>query len=132
VSGPSQFDLIFPQRETVRHLPTWLPGASSLLTAKSWRRIVSKAVWAPYAQSKHSFVRSFPVFVPLHALEILYKEAGSVLLPNTCSTALETIGKNLSADQEEKVVWAVGTMTAGGLETVRRSPSCRKNLSNAQ
>jgi hypothetical protein len=69
--------------------------------------------------------------MPLHALEILYKEAGSVLLPNTCSTALETIGENLSADQEEKVVWAVGTMTAGGLETVRRSPSCRKNLSNA-
>ncbi|KAJ7890886.1 putative monooxygenase [Mycena olivaceomarginata] len=83
----------------LRHLPTWLPGTSSLLTAKSWRRIVSKAVWAPYAQSKHSF------------------EAGSVLLPNTCSTALETIGENLSADQEEKVVWAVGTMTAGGLET---------------
>ncbi|KAF7375801.1 putative monooxygenase [Mycena sanguinolenta] len=85
---------------TVKYLPPWLPGTKFLAKAKGWRDIVRKAVWAPYAKSKHSL------------------ESGGALLPNTCATALAAIGDGLSPDLEEQLVWAAGTMTAGGLETL--------------
>ncbi|KAJ6557525.1 putative monooxygenase [Mycena capillaripes] len=84
----------------LKYLPAWIPGSGFLHKAKGWREIVRKAVWAPYANSK------------------CLLESGSVLLPNTCATALETIGGSLSPNLEEQVVWAAGTMTAGGLETL--------------
>ncbi|KAJ6448206.1 cytochrome P450 [Mycena sanguinolenta] len=70
----------------LKYLPMWLPGTGFLTKAKSWRDIVSKAVWAPYAKSKHSL------------------EAGNVLLPNTCATALAAIDGRLSLDLEEQLV----------------------------
>ncbi|KAF7326787.1 putative monooxygenase [Mycena sanguinolenta] len=84
----------------LKYLPPWLPGTKFLAKAKGWRDIVRKAVWAPYAKSKHSL------------------ESGGALLPNTCATALAAIGDGLSPDLEEQLVWAAGTMTAGGLETL--------------
>ncbi|KAF7354179.1 putative monooxygenase [Mycena venus] len=83
----------------LKHLPTWLPGNGSLATAKRWRDVTWKAVWAPYAWSKRSF------------------ESGTVALPNTCAMALDIMDGELPAELEEQLVWATGTMTAGGLET---------------
>ncbi|KAF7372719.1 putative monooxygenase [Mycena sanguinolenta] len=84
----------------LKYFPRWLPGTGFLAKAKAWKDIVNKAVWAPYTRSKHCM------------------ESGSVLLPNTCATALAAISERLSPDVEEQLAWAAGTMTAGGLETL--------------
>ncbi|KAF7362896.1 putative monooxygenase [Mycena venus] len=83
----------------LKRLPSWLPGTGSLALARLWRQLVFKAVWAPYTWSKRSF------------------DAGTVLLPNTCATALENMNESRSADREDQLVWAAGTMTVAGHET---------------
>ncbi|KAJ7753262.1 putative monooxygenase [Mycena metata] len=83
----------------LKYLPAWLPGTDFLATAKSWREIIHKAAWDPYLGSKRAY------------------EAGSVLLPNTCATALEEADGKLPRNLEEQVAWAAWTMTAGGMHT---------------
>ncbi|KAJ6471942.1 putative monooxygenase [Mycena sanguinolenta] len=83
----------------LKYLPSWLPGAGFLTLAQSWSEIVHKAAWDTYLCSKDSY------------------ESGSVLLPNTCSTALEAVNGTPPRDLEEQVVWAACTMMAGGMDT---------------
>ncbi|KAJ7499369.1 cytochrome P450 [Mycena latifolia] len=83
----------------LKYLPTWFPGAGFLTTAKSWREIVHKAAWEPYLWSKRSW------------------EAGTVLMPNTCATALEDVNGKPSNDLEEQLAWAACMMLEGGTDT---------------
>ncbi|KAJ7779891.1 putative monooxygenase [Mycena metata] len=83
----------------LKDLPAWLPGMGFLTTAKGWREIVYKSAWDPYHWSKRSF------------------ELGTVLLPNTCATALQEKQGKLPADLAEEVAWAACTMHAGGIHT---------------
>jgi hypothetical protein len=46
------------------------------------------------------------------------QESGTVLLPNVCSTALEDLDRKPSAEEEERLRWAVGTVMGGGMDTV--------------
>ncbi|KAJ7033902.1 putative monooxygenase [Mycena alexandri] len=83
----------------LKDLPTWFPGVGFIATAKGWRDIVYKSAWDPYLWSKRSF------------------ELGTVLLPNTCATALQEKQAKIPADLEEEVAWAACTMHAGGIHT---------------
>ncbi|KAJ7672849.1 putative monooxygenase [Mycena rosella] len=83
----------------LKYVPTWLPGAGFLTTAKDWRAIVHKAAWDPYLWSKRSL------------------QAGTVLLPNTCATALEDVNGQPSKELEEQLVWAACMMMEGGMDT---------------
>ncbi|KAJ7122883.1 putative monooxygenase [Mycena epipterygia] len=83
----------------LKHLPAWLPGTGFLTTARAWREIVHKAAWDPYLWSKRSF------------------EAGTVLLPNTCATALEAVDGKPSEELEEQLAWAACMMMEGGMDT---------------
>ncbi|KAJ6567314.1 putative monooxygenase [Mycena vulgaris] len=83
----------------LKYLPTWFPGTGFLTTAKHWRTVVHKAAWDPYLWSKHSF------------------EAGTVLLPNTCATALEAVNGKPSNELEEHLAWAACMMMEGGMDT---------------
>ncbi|KAJ7130793.1 putative monooxygenase [Mycena crocata] len=83
----------------LQHLPKWTPGAGFLRTAEKWRKIVSDTTWEPYLWSKENF------------------ETGKVLLPNMCSTALEDADRNLTTEQDDRLVWAASAVMGGGLDT---------------
>ncbi|KAJ7910247.1 putative monooxygenase [Mycena leptocephala] len=83
----------------LQYLPKWMPGAGFLTTASTWREIVRDATWEPYLWSKKNL------------------ESGTVLLPNICSTALEDLDRKPSAEEEERLRWAIGTVMGGGMDT---------------
>ncbi|KAF7371293.1 putative monooxygenase [Mycena sanguinolenta] len=102
-SGVWLVDLI-PARNEISSIMA-SPEPALLLRLRTGERSSTKQLWDPYIWSKHLY------------------ESGSVLLPNTCSTALEAVNGTLPRDLEEQVVWATCTMMAGGMDTVCRFPS---------
>ncbi|KAJ6515578.1 putative monooxygenase [Mycena sanguinolenta] len=83
----------------LKYFPAWLPGMRFLATAKAWREIVHKAAWEPYLWSKRAL------------------ESGSVLMPNTCATALESVDGKPSPAMEEQCMLAAFMMLEGGTDT---------------
>ncbi|KAJ7684152.1 putative monooxygenase [Mycena polygramma] len=80
----------------LQYLPKWMPGAGFLTTAANYRKIVFDTTYEPYLWSKKNLA------------------AGTINLPNMCSTVLE---QNPSAEGEDPLVWAASSVMGGGLDT---------------
>ncbi|KAJ6477549.1 cytochrome P450 [Mycena sanguinolenta] len=83
----------------LRYIPSWLPGSEFLQIAKEWREIVMNSVWDPYLWCKKNLA------------------TGAVLLPNFCAPHLTADDREMSEEQEERLVWAAGSLLGGGLDT---------------
>ncbi|KAJ6479921.1 cytochrome P450, partial [Mycena vitilis] len=81
----------------VQHLPKWMPGAGFLTTAANFRKIVFDTTYEPYLWSKKNLA------------------AGTINLPNMCSTVLEQ--NPFTERPEEPLVWAASSVMGGGLDT---------------
>lgn len=105
-------------------MPSWMPGAGFLKTAKKWRKIVWDASWDPYNWCKNGLVRAV-LYIQLaytHNYADLSgsQETGETLMPNLCGSAIQSAADGkLSKEDEEQLVWAASAIMGGGLDTVR-------------
>ncbi|KAJ7154753.1 putative monooxygenase [Mycena filopes] len=83
----------------LRFLPTWMPGAGFLRTAKKWRKIVMDTSWQPYLWTKNNL------------------SSGKVLVPNMCATVLEEVDGNPSTKAEEILAYSASAVMGGGMDT---------------
>ncbi|EMD35670.1 hypothetical protein CERSUDRAFT_85632 [Gelatoporia subvermispora B] len=84
----------------MKNMPSWMPGAGFLKTAKKWRKIVWDASWDPYNWCKNGL------------------ETGETLMPNLCGSAIQSAADGkLSKEDEEQLVWAASAIMGGGLDT---------------
>ncbi|OCH86702.1 putative monooxygenase [Obba rivulosa] len=83
----------------LKNMPSWMPGAGFLETAKKWRKIVWDASWDPYNWCKNNL------------------DTGETLMPNLCGTTIQSAEGKLSKEDEEQLVWAASAIMGGGLDT---------------
>ncbi|KAJ6477534.1 putative monooxygenase [Mycena sanguinolenta] len=93
------YSLLFVDMQLVRCIPSWFPGSEFLQIAKEWRKIVMSGVWDPYLWCKKNLA------------------TGTVLVPNFCASHFAPEDGEMSEEQEERLVWAAGSLLGGGLDT---------------
>ncbi|EGO19149.1 putative monooxygenase [Serpula lacrymans var. lacrymans S7.9] len=83
----------------LKNLPSWMPGAGFLETAKVWRNIVTEATWSPYLWCKKN------------------TELGTALTPSLCGSVVSEANGEPSKEEEELLVWAASAVMGGGMDT---------------
>ncbi|KAJ3804912.1 putative monooxygenase [Lentinula aff. lateritia] len=83
----------------LKHIPSWLPGAAFLQTAKEWTKTTIQATQEIYNWSKEEIIK------------------GTSLEPNICASIFTQHDGQLSGTDEESLMWGTSSVMGGGMDT---------------
>nr|BAK09477.1 cytochrome P450 [Postia placenta] len=83
----------------LKYVPSWMPGISSLKTAKAWRKLLHTTNGMVYQWCKEN------------------SENGTAHLPNLCASVLSDAEGKATLQLEESLKWVAFSVLTGGLDT---------------
>lgn len=93
----------------VRYLPSWFPGAGFVKVAQSYKSEAESFSDVPYEFTKQQI-------------------SDCHFVPSFLSNLLQNNPVESGTEEENIVKWSVGSLYAGGADTVRSNPSCAHHI----
>jgi hypothetical protein len=107
---------------TVRHLPSWFPGAGFKKSAVEWKKLIEDFVNEPYEDCKQKIVSRLPSSpLPMLISPRMIQKNGTAT-PSFTSLAFDK-NENMTEQEDFDLRWTTNSMYTGSIDTVRSCSS---------
>ena len=102
---------------TVRHIPSWFPGAGFKRSAVEWKKLIEDFVNEPHEDCKQKIVSRLPFSLAIPLTSRMMQKNGTAT-PSFTSLAFDK-NENMTEQEDFDLRWTTNSMYTASIDTVR-------------